>query len=130
MAKEHVRGRNWTFDKDIALCSAKISVSEDGAVVTNQNRKILWCKIIDKFHENSNTGRREAGGVYDRWKIINKAYTLWKGNLERAMVDMPSGRGASEIGDKAMTIYKTRTTLKNQAFKLHHTWNVLKDCLR
>ncbi|MBT0984633.1 hypothetical protein KJ032_26765, partial [Salmonella enterica subsp. enterica serovar Typhimurium] len=33
-------------------------------------------------------------------------------------------------GDKAMTIYKTRTTPKNQAFKLHHAWNILKDCQR
>ena len=98
MAKEHVRGPNWTFDKYIALCLAWISVSEDGAVGTNQNRKDLWGKIVDKFHENSNAGRREVGGgVYDRWKIINKACTLWKGSLERAMVDMPSGRGASEI---------------------------------
>ncbi|KAM2165341.1 hypothetical protein ACFX1R_039506 [Malus domestica] len=45
------------------------------------------------------------------------------------MVDMPSGRGASEIGDKAMTIYKTLHH-KNQAFKLHHAWNILKDCPR
>ena len=97
MAKEHVRGRNWTFDEDIALCLAWISISEDGAIGTNQNRKVLWGKIVDKFHENSNTSRREVGGVYDRWKIINKACTLWKGSLERAMVDMPSGRGASEI---------------------------------
>ena len=29
-----------------------------------------------------------------------------------------------------MTIYKTRTTPKNQAFKLHHAWNILKDCPR
>ncbi|XP_070663186.1 uncharacterized protein [Malus domestica] len=130
MAKEHVRGCNWTFDEDIALCLAWISVSEDGVVGTNQNRKDLWGKIVDKFHENSNAGRREAGGVYDRWKIINKACTLWKGSLERAMVDMPSGRGVSEIGDKAMAIYKIRTTPKNQAFKLHHAWNILKDCPR
>ncbi|XP_050135474.1 uncharacterized protein LOC126611299 [Malus sylvestris] len=46
------------------------------------------------------------------------------------MVDMPNGRGASEIGDKAMAIYKTRTTPKNQTFKLHHAWNILKDCPR
>ena len=29
-----------------------------------------------------------------------------------------------------MAIYKTRTTPKNQAFKLHHAWNILKDCPR
>ena len=29
-----------------------------------------------------------------------------------------------------MTIYKTRTIPKNQAFKLHHAWNILKGCLR
>ena len=29
-----------------------------------------------------------------------------------------------------MTIYKIRTTPKNQAFKLHHAWNILKDCPR
>ena len=29
-----------------------------------------------------------------------------------------------------MAIYKTRTTPKIQAFKLHHVWNVLKDCPR
>ena len=29
-----------------------------------------------------------------------------------------------------MIIYKTRTTAKNQAFKLHHAWNILKDCPR
>ena len=66
MVKEHVRGRNWTFDEDIALCLTWISISEDGAVDTNQNRKVLWDKIVDKFHENSNAGRMEAGGVYDR----------------------------------------------------------------
>ncbi|TQD86449.1 hypothetical protein C1H46_027938 [Malus baccata] len=27
-----------------------------------------------------------------------------------------------------MAIYKTKTTPKNQAFKLHHAWNILKDC--
>ncbi|KAM1181838.1 hypothetical protein ACFX2I_000352 [Malus domestica] len=46
------------------------------------------------------------------------------------MVDMLSGRGASEIGDKVMAIYKTKTTPKNQAFELHHAWNILKDCPR
>ena len=97
MAKEHVRGRNWTFDEDIALCLAWISISEDGVVGTNQNRKVLWGKIVDKFHENSNVGRKEVGDVYDWWNIINKACTLWKGSLERVMVDMPSGRGALEI---------------------------------
>ena len=97
MAKEHVRGRNWTFDEDIALCLAWISVSKDGVVGMNQNRNVLWGKIVDKFNENSNADRREAGDNYDRWKIINKACTLWKGSLERVMVDMPSGRGGLEI---------------------------------
>ncbi|KAM1286323.1 hypothetical protein ACFX2J_000393 [Malus domestica] len=130
MEKEHVRGCNWTFDEDIVLCLTWIFVSQDGVISTNQNKKVLWGKIIDKFHENSNTGRRETGGVYDQWKIINKACILWKRSLERAMVDMLSGRGASEIGDKVMAIYKTKTTPKNQAFELHHAWNILKDCPR
>ena len=29
-----------------------------------------------------------------------------------------------------MAIYKTRVTPKNQPFKLHHAWDVLKDCPR
>ncbi|XP_050141141.1 uncharacterized protein LOC126617135 [Malus sylvestris] len=43
---------------------------------------------------------------------------------------MASGRSATEIGDKAMEIYKTRVTPKNQVFKLQHAWDVLKDCPR
>ncbi|KAM1294907.1 hypothetical protein ACFX1Q_015703 [Malus domestica] len=46
------------------------------------------------------------------------------------MVDMPSGRSAIEIGDKAMEIYRTRVTPKNQVFKSQHAWDVLKDCPR
>ncbi|KAM1729337.1 hypothetical protein ACFX12_019742 [Malus domestica] len=85
MEKEHVRGRNWTFDEDIALCLAWISVSEDGDVDTNQNRKVLWGKIVDKFHENSNAGRREVGGVYDQWKIIK---TITQVHHQVKMVDI------------------------------------------
>ncbi|XP_070669158.1 uncharacterized protein [Malus domestica] len=110
MAREHVRGRNWTFEEDVSLCLAWVSVSEDGAVGTNQNKKVLWDKIIAKFQENCNGSGRDCGGVYDRWKTINKACTLWKGSLERAMVGMPSGRSAIEI--------------------LQHAWDVLKDCPR
>ena len=78
MAKEHIRSRNWACEEDIALCLAWISISKDGAISTNQNRKVLWGKIIDKFHENSNAGQREGGGVYDQWNVINnnKACTL------------------------------------------------------
>ncbi|KAM1943395.1 hypothetical protein ACFX15_011736 [Malus domestica] len=130
MAREHVRGHNWTFEEDVSLCLAWVSVSEDGAVGTNPNKKVLWDKIIAKFQENCNGGGRDGGGVYDRWKTINKACTLWKGSLERAMVGMPSGRSVIEIGDKAMEIYKTRVTPKNQVFKLQHAWDVLKDCPR
>ncbi|KAB2604270.1 photosystem I reaction center subunit VI-2 [Pyrus ussuriensis x Pyrus communis] len=36
----------------------------------------------------------------------------------------------SSQGDKAMTIYKIRGTPENQPFKLHHAWDVLKDCPR
>ncbi|XP_070676340.1 uncharacterized protein [Malus domestica] len=121
MAREHVRGRNWTFEEDVSLCLAWVSISEDGAVGTNQNKKVLWDKIIAKFQENCNGSGRDGGGVYDRWKTINKACTLWKGSLERAMVGMPSGRSAIEI---------TRVTPKNQVFKLQHAWDVLKDCPR
>ncbi|KAM0975372.1 hypothetical protein ACFX2I_018293 [Malus domestica] len=118
MAKEHIRDHNWTFEEDVALCLARVSINEDGAVGKNQNKKVLWGKIIDKLHENSNVSRREGGGVYDQWKVINKAYTLWKGSLERAVVDMASGRSTAEVMTRA--IYKIRTTPKNQAFKLHH----------
>ncbi|XP_070660454.1 uncharacterized protein [Malus domestica] len=121
MAKEHIRGRNWTCEDDVALCLAWVSSSEDGAVGTNQNKRVLWDKIIEKFHENCNDGRRDDGGVYDRWKTINKACTLWKGSLERAVVGM---------GDKVMEIYKTIVTQKNQVFKLQRAWDVLKDCSR
>ncbi|XP_070667701.1 glutathione S-transferase T2-like [Malus domestica] len=130
MAREHVGGRNWTYEEDVSLCLAWVSVSEDGALGTNQNKKVLWDKIIVKFQENCNGGGRDGGGVYDRWKTINKACTLWKGSLEGAMVGMPSGRSAIETGDKAMEIYKTRVTHKNQVFKLQHAWDVLKDCSR
>ncbi|XP_048427927.1 uncharacterized protein LOC125471505 [Pyrus x bretschneideri] len=130
MAREHIRGRTWTCEEDIALYLAWVSVSEDGAVDTNQNKKVLWDKIIAKFQENCNSGGRDGGGVYDRWKTINKACTLWKGSLERAVVGMASKRRATEIGDKAMKIYKTRVTPKNQVFKLQHAWDVLKDCPR
>ena len=52
MAREHIRGRNWTCEEDVALCLAWVSVSEDGAIGTNQNKKVLWDKIVAKFHEN------------------------------------------------------------------------------
>nr|XP_028960139.1 uncharacterized protein LOC114825573 [Malus domestica] len=97
MATEHIRGHNWTFEEDVVLCFAWVSISEDGVVGTNQNKKVLWGKIVDKFNENSNTNQRECGGVYDRWKVINKACTLWKGSLERAVVDMAGGRSAAEV---------------------------------
>ncbi|KAM1370863.1 hypothetical protein ACFX2I_041184 [Malus domestica] len=70
MAREHIRGRNWTCEEDVALCFAWVSVNEDGAVGTNQNRKVLWDKIIAKFQENCNGGGRDGGGVYDQWKTI------------------------------------------------------------
>ncbi|KAM1790180.1 hypothetical protein TB2_033720 [Malus domestica] len=46
------------------------------------------------------------------------------------MVGMASGRSAIKIGDKAMEIYKSKVTPKNQVFKLQHAWDVLKDCPR
>ena len=49
-------------------------------------KKVLWDKNIAKFQENYNGGAQDGGGVYDRWKSINKACTLWKGSLERAMI--------------------------------------------
>ena len=56
MAREHIRGRNWTCEEDVALCLAWVSVSEDDVVGTNQNKKVLWDKIIAKFQENCNGG--------------------------------------------------------------------------
>ena len=97
MAREHIRGRNWTCEEDVALCLAWVSVSEDGAVGTNQNKKFLWDKIITKFQENCNGGGLDGGGVYDWWKTINKACTLWKGSLERVVVGKASGRSTTEI---------------------------------
>ena len=58
MAREHIRGHNWTCEEDVALCFAWVSVIEDGAIGTNQNKKVLWDKIIAKFHENCNGGGR------------------------------------------------------------------------
>ena len=58
MAREHVRGRNWTFEEDVSLCLAWVSISEDGAVGTNQIKKVLWDNIIAKFQENCNCGSR------------------------------------------------------------------------
>ena len=85
MAKDHIRGHNWSFEEDVA-------------VGTNQNKKVLWAKIVDKFNENSKTAEGKlVASVYNRWKTINKACTLWKGSLERAVVDMASGRSAIEV---------------------------------
>ncbi|KAM2342308.1 hypothetical protein ACFX1X_014719 [Malus domestica] len=97
MAREHIRGRNWTCEEDVALCLTWVSVSEDGAVGTNLNKKVLRDKIIAKFQENCNGSGRDGGGVYDRWKTINKACTLWQESLKRAVVGMASGRSATEI---------------------------------
>ncbi|XP_070669119.1 uncharacterized protein [Malus domestica] len=108
----------------------KHATFEDGTVSTNQNKKVLWDKIIAKFQENCNGSGQDGGGVYDRWKTINTACTLWKGSLERVMIGMPNGRSATEIDDKVMEIYKTRVTPKNKVFKLQHAWDFLKDCPR
>lgn len=48
----------------VALCLAWISISEDVAIGTNQNKKELWGNILDKFNSNSNINRTYEG-VYD-----------------------------------------------------------------
>ena len=59
MAREHIRGCNWTCEEDVALCLAWVSVSQDGAVGTNQNKRFCGIKSLQSFKKTTTA----AGGT-------------------------------------------------------------------
>ncbi|KAI5313694.1 hypothetical protein L3X38_042870 [Prunus dulcis] len=52
MSTKPQRGVNWRPEEDEALCKGWVSVSEDGAIGTNQASDTFWKRVYQKFLEN------------------------------------------------------------------------------
>ncbi|KAI5342978.1 hypothetical protein L3X38_010854 [Prunus dulcis] len=76
MAPKPQRSVNWKPQEDEALCKGWVSVSEDGAIGTNQSNDSFWLHVYQKILKNdpgmSGAGVRSPQAIASRFKIINQ----------------------------------------------------------
>ncbi|XP_020412783.1 uncharacterized protein LOC109947265 [Prunus persica] len=123
MAPKPQRSVNWKPQENEALCRGWVSVSEDGAIGTNQSNDSFWLRVYQKFLENdsgmSGAGVRSPQPIASPFKIINQQCSLWKACITKANArhDM-----------NAKTLFLNDNKPLNRPFKLYHAWQILKDC--
>ncbi|XP_068304524.1 uncharacterized protein [Pyrus communis] len=65
------RGKSFTLDQDVAVCNARLSVSQDLLNVVPQSKCISWDRIYQKYVEiTGDQNERSRCSVQSRWKII------------------------------------------------------------
>ncbi|KAI5316623.1 hypothetical protein L3X38_036330 [Prunus dulcis] len=89
------RGVNWKPQEDEALCKGWVSISEDGAIGTNQSNDSFWLHVYQIFLENelgmSGARVRSPQAIASRFKIINQQCSLWKACMIKANARHVSG---------------------------------------
>ncbi|KAH0987889.1 hypothetical protein GBA52_015066 [Prunus armeniaca] len=105
MAPKPQRGVNWKPQEDEALCRGWVSVSEDGAIGTNQSNDSFWLRVYQIFLEND-PGMRGAGvrspqAIASRFKIINQQCSLWKACITKVNARHVSGSNLEDVRSKA-----------------------------
>ncbi|KAL6272654.1 hypothetical protein ACE6H2_023346 [Prunus campanulata] len=132
MSTKSQRGVNWRPEEDEALCKGWVSVSEDGAIGTNQASDTFWQRVYQKFLENdlgiSGSERRTYQAIASRFKTINQQCSLWKACLTKANMNPRSGSNLHDVDVYAKTIFLNDNKPPNRPFKLYHAWEILKDC--
>lgn len=87
------RQESWKKPEDIALCISVVSVGEDGAKGTNQEKKKLWERVFEMYEKSKPTGSvvRSPPSCEARWKKINPACMKWRQALSKAELCHKSG---------------------------------------
>ncbi|CAL9004197.1 unnamed protein product [Prunus brigantina] len=132
MSTKSQRGVNRRPQEDEALCKGWVSVSEDGAIGTNQASDTFVNRVYQKFLENdpgsSGPERRTYQAIASRFKTINQQCSLWKACLTKANINPRSGSNLHDVDVYAKTIFLNDNKPPNRPFKLYHAWEILKDC--
>ncbi|CAL2235736.1 unnamed protein product [Prunus armeniaca] len=101
MAPKSQRGVNWKPQEDEALCKGWVSISEDGAIGTNQSNNSFWLRVYQKFLENdpgmSGAGVQSLQAIASRFKIINQQCFLWKACMTKANARHVSGSNLEDV---------------------------------
>ncbi|CAL1407086.1 unnamed protein product [Linum trigynum] len=120
------RGPNWRPNEDEILCRAWVSISEDGAVGTNQKYTRLWERVAAEHQKWDPTTIRTAVAMESRMRIICYHCNAWKGVLQRAQRHQSSGTNQFDVEKEARAIYKQENG--NKAFDFEHCFEILRNC--
>ena len=87
------RQEAWAKSEDVALCIAVVTIGEDGAKGTNQEKKKLWERVGEMYESSKPTGAvvRSGGSCEARWKKISHACMKWRQALNKAAAIHKSG---------------------------------------
>ena len=83
----------WSKPEDVALCIAVVTIGEDGAKGTNQDKGKLWERVGELYESSKPTGAvvRTGGSCEARWKKISPACMKWRQALNKAAAIHKSG---------------------------------------
>ena len=119
------RGKNWSNEEDIALCTAFIKISNDAIVGADQSGEVLWNSVWKEFvalcpnHQN-----RETNKISKRWyNSIQPSIGKFSGVYGRVKREMGSGESYSDLLAKALTQFQLEN---NREFSFMHCWEVLR----
>ncbi|CAL2276594.1 unnamed protein product [Prunus armeniaca] len=108
-----------------------VSVSEDGAIGTNQSNDSFWLRVYQIVLKNNpgmgGAGVRSPQAVASRFKIINQQCSFWKACITKANARHVSGSNL-EDDMNAKTLFLNDNKPPNRPFKLYHAWQIFKDC--
>ena len=87
------RQEAWAKTEDVALCISVVTIGEDGAKGTNQEKKKLWERIGELYESSKPTGAvvRSVISCESRWKKISLACMKWRQALNKAAAIHKSG---------------------------------------
>ena len=94
------RGLKWSAQEDIILCQAWISISQDGAIGTNQSLDSFWARIQKKCEEYLQSFNQSKDSCHGRWRVINQECSLFRQSLTKANVSPASGGNQSDVVSK------------------------------
>ncbi|XP_055523031.1 uncharacterized protein LOC129717204 [Wyeomyia smithii] len=131
MSASKLRGKNWTIEKDEALCIAWLNVSTDVVVGINQNTANLYNRIYENFIEictakvvSSNPELRAPKGIKARWHQINKAVCKFAGCIAQITNQQQSGASPEDILKQALTLF---ASTEHSSFSLMHCFKILES---
>ncbi len=118
------RGKSWSSEEDVTLCTAWLQVSQDSIKGTDQSKETFWASIHAVFQELTQVydANRTLDSLKCRWKDINQEVNRFVGIVSNLFEKNISGTTDEDILNEAEKLYNA---VAKKNFAYHSSYDIL-----